>query len=54
MKFPLRRQVRSDCEAYRYLCIRAFQESSASFSERYEEVCEKPVEFFQALLGDNQ
>ncbi len=52
MKFPIRRIVKSDCEAYRSLRLRAFQESSASFSESYEDEHQKPLEFFRALLGD--
>lgn len=53
MSFQIRRLGKSDGEAYRSLRLRAFQESSASFSESYEDECQKPLEFFYSLLGDN-
>ncbi len=52
MKFPVRRLAKADAEEYRDLRLRAFQESPRSFSESYEDECQKPIDFFQALLGD--
>ena len=53
MKFFIRKLVESDCEAYRVVRLNAFQESSSSFSESYEDECQKPFEFFHALVGES-
>jgi GNAT superfamily N-acetyltransferase len=53
MNFQVRRLAKPDCEPYKALRLRAFQESSASFSESYDDECQKSLEFFHALLGDS-
>ena len=51
--FTLRKLIKSDCGAYKDLRLLAFQESSSSFSESFEDEHLQALDFFQAHMGDD-